>query len=108
MSLGKKIAYLRKKNKLSQGELADAIGVTRGGISMYERDQREPDLAIIIKFSRLFNVSVDYLVDNTAPQTLELSSNFYESNFGPLENLTDDDFLVIKTLIDHLNKKNSK
>lgn len=108
MSLGKKIAYLRKKKKISQDELADIIGVTRGGISMYERDQREPDIAVIIKFSKFFNVSVDYLVDNTAPEKLELSPIFYESNFGPLKNLTEDDFMVIKTLIDHLNKKNSK
>ena len=41
--LGKKIAELRKNQKLSQYDLADRLGFSRGKLANYEQGQREPD-----------------------------------------------------------------
>ena len=44
MNLGQKIASLRKKNNLSQEELAERIGVTRQTISKWELEETTPDI----------------------------------------------------------------
>ena len=44
MNLGEKIVSLRKKNNLSQEELAEKVGVTRQTISKWETDESIPDI----------------------------------------------------------------
>ena len=62
MILADKIISERKKNGWSQEELADKLGVTRQAVSKWEGAQSVPDLQRIMEMSRLFQVSVDYLV----------------------------------------------
>ena len=66
MSFGEKIKELRKKNNLSQAELADKIGVTQKTICNYENGTRFPKGQKIINgFADIFDVSIDYLLDDT-------------------------------------------
>ena len=66
MSFGEKIKELRKKNNLSQAELADKIGVTQKTICNYENGTRFPKGQKIINgFADILDVSIDYLLDNT-------------------------------------------
>lgn len=44
MNLGNKIVSLRKKNNLSQEELAEKVGVTRQTISKWELEETAPDI----------------------------------------------------------------
>ena len=60
--LSKQIAYLRKKSGMSQSQLAAALNVRPSTIGMYEQGRRVPDLPTLISISRLFGVSLDYLV----------------------------------------------
>lgn len=53
---------LRRKARLTQAELADALGLSRSSISMYERGEREPDFETIELIADYFNVSMGYLV----------------------------------------------
>lgn len=62
MILADKIILERKKNGWSQEELADKLGVTRQAVSKWEGAQTMPDLQRILEMSRLFQVSVDYLI----------------------------------------------
>ncbi len=62
MILADKIILERKKNGWSQEELADKLGVTRQAVSKWEGAQSVPDLQRIMEMSRLFQVSIDYLV----------------------------------------------
>lgn len=62
MILADKIIYERKKNGWSQEELADKLGVTRQAVSKWEGAQTTPDLDRMLKMSRLFGVTVDYLM----------------------------------------------
>ena len=64
MNLGKKIAELRKKNNLSQEELADKVGVARQTISKWETGDTTPDINQVKIISKIFNISIDELVDN--------------------------------------------
>ena len=55
------LKYFRKRNNLSQRELADAIGVSASTISMYEVVRREPDFEIEEKLADYFNTDLDTL-----------------------------------------------
>ncbi len=61
---GNKLKNLRENKGLLQKELADKIGISLSSISMYERGERQPDNDTLKKFSKFFNVTVDYLLDN--------------------------------------------
>lgn len=64
MNLGKKIAELRKKNNFSQEELAEKVGVARQTISKWEIGDTTPDINQVKIISKIFNISIDELVDN--------------------------------------------
>lgn len=76
MDIGKKIMSLRKKNGLSQEELAERIGVARQTISKWELGETSPDLKQSKELSKIFNVSLDELTDNDIKNVLvEKTSN---------------------------------
>ena len=76
MEIGKKIMELRKKNGLSQEELAEKIGVARQTISKWELGETSPDLKQSKELSKIFNVSLDELVSNDIKDVLiEKTSN---------------------------------
>lgn len=58
MNLGKKIAELRKKNNLSQEELAEKVGVARQTISKWEIGDTTPDINQVKIISKIFNISM--------------------------------------------------
>lgn len=62
MIFADKLIMLRKKNGMSQEDLANEIGVSRQSVSKWEGAQSVPDLAKMVKISRFFGVSTDYLL----------------------------------------------
>ena len=64
MNLGNKIMTLRKKNNMSQEELAEKVGVTRQTISKWELEETSPDITQAKTISNIFKVSLDELVSN--------------------------------------------
>ena len=71
MSLGTTISRLRAAKNLSQGELADALGVSRQSVSKWETDASIPELDKLVKLSALFGVTLDELVKGRPPQMEE-------------------------------------
>lgn len=61
-TIGKRVLYLRKKNNLTQKQLADCTGLQRGNISHYEKDKIKPAAEAIIALAGYFNVSTDWLL----------------------------------------------
>lgn len=53
---------LRAERKIGQKDLAEKLGVSKGVISFWETGRNEPTAIMLIKISRFFNVSVDYLL----------------------------------------------
>lgn len=64
MSPGKKIKQLREENNLTQTELGEKLNISKATISKYESDKVEPSIPTLISMSKLFNVSVDYILGN--------------------------------------------
>lgn len=62
MILADKIILERKKNGWSQEEFAEKLGVTRQAVSKWEGAQTTPDLQRLLEMSKLFGVTVDYLI----------------------------------------------
>lgn len=62
MILADKLIALRKKAGWTQEELAEKMDVSRQSIAKWESAQSVPELTKIIRLSRLFEVSTDYLL----------------------------------------------
>ncbi len=61
-TFSEKLLELRRKEGLSQEQLADQLGVTRQSVSKWESGAAAPELSKLVALSDLFSVSVDYLV----------------------------------------------
>ena len=55
---------LRAEKNLSQRELAKKLNVSQGTYNNWENGKTEPSIEDLIEISKLFKVSVDYLVGN--------------------------------------------
>ena len=69
--LNEKIVYYRKKNMLTQEELAYQLNVSRQTVTKWETGTIYPNIEYLIKLSNLFGVSIDYLVKEDDCLTLE-------------------------------------
>lgn len=69
MTFGEKIQKLRKEGGFSQEELADQLGVSRQAISKWERDSGYPETEKMIHMGRIFNVTLDYLLNEEDMQS---------------------------------------
>ncbi len=64
MSLGEKLKSIRKRFGLSQEELASIMNVSRQAITKWESDTGLPDTENLKELSRIFNLTIDYLLNN--------------------------------------------
>jgi transcriptional regulator with XRE-family HTH domain len=75
-TIGKKIKELRKENNLSQDKLGELVACDRNKIADWERNKSEPKIEYIIKLSKVFNVSSDYLLGLSEPFTTDNELKF--------------------------------
>ncbi len=73
VDFGKRIKALRKAKHLTQDQIAARISVTKAMVSAYETGIRYPSYDIMIKLSRIFGVSVDYLLGIDNREYLDIS-----------------------------------
>lgn len=71
MNLGENIYRLRGEKNMSQGDLADALEVSRQSVSKWENNSAVPELEKLVKLSELFGVTLDELVGKDKPQAPE-------------------------------------
>jgi len=65
MKFNEKIVILRKIKKITQDELACAVGVSRQAVYKWESGQSYPEVAKLIELKLLFNISIDDLLDES-------------------------------------------
>ncbi len=58
-----KLKYLRESELLTQKQIAEKIGCGHRAYAYYEECKRDIPTAILIKLSKLYNVSIDYILD---------------------------------------------
>ena len=56
------LKQIRKRKKFSQLKVAMDLNISREALSYYENGKRNPDLAMLIRLSEYFNVSIDFLI----------------------------------------------
>ena len=61
MSIGERITELRKMQNLSQGQLAQAMDVSRQAVSKWENDQTSPDSLKMIRLAEVLDTDIEYL-----------------------------------------------
>lgn len=64
MTFGEKLQTLRKSKGMSQEQLAAQVTVSRQAISKWELGESLPDTYNVIQLSKLFGVSIDYLLND--------------------------------------------
>lgn len=91
--LAQNLIYLRRKHRLSQQALAEAMGVPRTTLGEYERGNTEPNIELLIRLADYFKVKVDDLVRaNISHHDLEI--------------LRSKDLRVLAISIDQTNREN--
>lgn len=69
MTLGERIYRFRTEKEMSQGDLAEALNVSRQSISKWETNASVPELDKLIKLSEVFGISLDELIlDKKQPE----------------------------------------
>ena len=89
MTVGQRIAQKRKELGLSQEGLGEQLGVSRQAIYKWESDATLPEIEKLISLSRIFSVSVGWLLGEE------------EQEFVPEDKeLTEDQLRMVETIVD--------
>lgn len=86
MTLGENIVRLRTQKNWSQGDLADALDISRQSVSKWETDASIPELDKLLKLSELFGVTLDELVrgeDAPKAETAAPAAQAVPASFTP-------------------------
>lgn len=102
IEMGERISKRRKELKLTQEQLAESINLSLQSISCIELGKKAIRPENLVNLCNTLKVSADYVL--TGQKTI----NQLEGIFKKLATLKDDDYNVVETLVDHLNKKNKK
>ena len=62
MTLGERIKQLRRENGMTQVDMAQKLGVTKGTVSTWETDSRTPGFETLNQMCDMFQRSMDYLM----------------------------------------------
>lgn len=103
---GDRLKALRTEAGWSQAELAAKIDSDARQVSRYENSKVAPGLEAVIRIAQVFNVTVDYLVIESAPRRpLNAPSTIVDARLADLDQLTDDERATIANVIDALVTK---
>lgn len=84
LTTGERIMKLRQSRGLSQEALGEKLGVSRQAVSKWETDQALPDVDKVIKMSKLFDVTTDYILMGSEDTKSEV--NFKAGDYAAKDN----------------------
>lgn len=87
-----KLRALREARGLTQQQVARRVDISKAMISAYETASKAPSIEVLVHLSRLFGVSVDYLVCVDAQQLIDVSG------------LDNDSIALVSALVEKLRK----
>ena len=91
--MGEKLKSLRLEKNLTQKQIADRIGLAISAVSSYESGSRYPSYDVLVKLSRIFHVSTDYLLGITDKRNVDVTG------------LNDSEIELVSLLVDMLRNK---
>jgi transcriptional regulator with XRE-family HTH domain len=101
MAIGDKILSIRKDKGWSQQQLAKEIGTSGPIIGRYERGEMIPSVEVAKKLAKAFNVTLDYLVDDTG-DLADIKDRAILDRLLEIEKLEQEDKKTIVHVIDSL------
>jgi transcriptional regulator with XRE-family HTH domain len=106
LNIGHKISMLRKDRKWSQSDLAKEIEASREIIGKYERNENLPSIEMVLKMSKAFGVTIDYLIGNGEYASYDKETVERINDIQKMDNTTKDVlFNVIDTYIQNFKTK---
>ncbi|NLI60785.1 MAG: helix-turn-helix transcriptional regulator [Clostridiales bacterium] len=109
MGFPERLAELRMESNMTQKELADRIGLSRGTIGMYEIGRRDPDTDTIIKLTKIFGVSADYLMGLSDIKNPYSNADSSANSTNIIEESTlDEDYFTIEDLKAFIRERKKK
>ena len=93
VNMGEKLKSLRLEKNLTQKQIADRIGLAVSAVSSYESGSRYPSYDVLVKLSRIFHVSTDYLLGITDKRNVDVTG------------LNDNEIELVSQLVDMLRNK---
>ena len=91
--VAERIKMLRENFNLSQQELAKKLAVIRASVSAWEMGISTPSTVCLVELSKMFHVSVDYLLGLEAHTTLDLTG------------LSTEQIRILSDLAEHFRKE---
>lgn len=94
--LAENIKKLRIQKHLTQKELGNKLGITTSTVASYESQDRLPSIAVLIKLSSVFNVSIEYLLGVNKNKTIDVSE------------LSDNQVSALNVIVEQFKEDNQK
>ena len=101
MTLGEKITKQRKELNYTQEQLADVLNVSRQSVSKWELDIAYPETDKLIEIGKLFDCSMDYLLNEKVTEKDEVQPSGFMEKFQAISKkaLTDENKKKAKKLL---------
>ena len=96
VSLGDKLKMLRKKNNLTQQQVAERLNVSKAVVSSYELSNRSPSFQTLVKITNIYNVTTDFLLGINKRKMIDIT------------NLTSEQADIIEKLVQEFEKSNTR
>ena len=97
MTFGERIVYYRTKKHINQKQFAQILGITPTRLNYWEKDKRQPDVAMIKAISDALEISPDILIGNV-PEEIE------ENKKSPVAEATEDERISVEELTELLRR----
>lgn len=99
ISIGENLRKIRQTHKLTQGDVAESLGIERSTYTCYEIGKTEPSIPCLIKMAKMYNVSLSYLIfgyEESKPSYFEVPSTLLsEDDPDPIYLLPKDEKLLL-------------
>lgn len=78
--LNKQMTLIRKFNGYTQQQISDILKINRATYASYEIGRNRPDIAVLQSFAKIFNVTIDYILNLTDETVFRLRDETNEFN----------------------------
>lgn len=82
MSLGENLQFLRKRNNITQEELAEKLEVSRQSVSKWESDNTYPEMDKLIQLSQMFHCQIDDLIQKDISKLYVEDRSHYDEHMN--------------------------
>ena len=82
MSLGENLQFLRKKNDITQEQLAERLDVSRQSVSKWESDTTYPEMEKLVQLCQMFHLRMDDLIQKDVSSIYVEDKSHYDNHMN--------------------------